>query len=274
MTSNDLVFLLGRTGLAVLCFYAAWAAWQLSLGYRLYPPRRWRSISGGALIALIGLWHINTGVEEGVRRAGQPIRMLDWVWLAIDLLVPIFFLIIVRATRERDGLEAALATQAEHDPLTSLPNRAGFSRRALAALSDAARCGEFGVAVMLDIDYFKRINDGWGHPAGDVVLRRVATVARAGLRAQDVLGRYGGEEFALVLPGITPEHAVPLVERLREVITAGVAHPGAPGHRLTFSGGIAAIAGSDIVALEAALDAADAALYAAKQAGRDRVLVA
>lgn len=274
MTANDLAFLLGRTGLAVLCFYAAWAAWQLSLGYRLYPPRRWRSISGGALIALIGLWHINTGVEEGVRRAGQPIRTLDWVWLAIDLLVPIFFLTIVRATRERDGLEATLAAQAEHDPLTSLPNRTGFSRRALAALSDAARRGEPSVAVMLDIDHFKRVNDGWGHPAGDVVLRGVSAIVRGRLRLQDVLGRHGGEEFALVLPGLTPEEALPLVERLRDGVTLEMEHPGAPEQRLTLSGGIAAIGGQTPRDLELAFKAADEALYAAKQAGRNRVLVA
>jgi diguanylate cyclase (GGDEF)-like protein len=126
---------------------------------------------------------------------------------------------------------------------------------------------------MMDIDRFKRINDGWGHDAGDVVLRGAATALRGALRPGDVLARVGGEEFALVLPGVTPEEALPLVERLRAAVTSAVPRPGAPASRLTLSAGITAVAGTGLAAIEEGLRAADAALYAAKQAGRDRTVL-
>jgi diguanylate cyclase (GGDEF)-like protein len=126
---------------------------------------------------------------------------------------------------------------------------------------------------MLDIDHFKAINDGWGHGAGDAVLRDVATAMRGALRPGDVLARVGGEEFALLLLGVDAEGARPLLERLRAA-AAMVPHPGAPERRVTLSGGLAPVEGLGLAALESGLRAADAALYAAKAAGRNRVVVA
>lgn len=273
MTWSDMAFLAARLLTAAFCAYAALVAVRRAEQNRDRPDRRQNSLMGAALLTLLALLAVANAIEEGVFRAGFPIPTLDWSRLVVDTLSPAFFLMMLRVMGERDALERALATAAEHDPLTGLLNRAGFEQRATAALSGAKRHNEPSVAVMLDIDFFKRVNDGWGHPAGDAVLRGVATVARTGLRVQDVLGRYGGEEFALVLPGVTPDQALPLVERLRQAIAAEVAHPGAPQYRLTLSGGIAAISGSDVIALEDALDAADTALYAAKQAGRDRAMI-
>lgn len=276
MNWEDEAFLAIRFGLAGLCLHAALVGWRMRMGYRSHPDRRRqrRALAGTVLMALISLMHIATGLDEGIRKAGLPVPETQWIWLAADFLVPLFFLQLARAFRERDQLELELAAAAEHDPLTRLPNRAGFQRRALAVLAGAGRAGQPCVAVVLDVDHFKAVNDGWGHAAGDAVLRGVARAAEAGLRQGDALGRVGGEEFALVLPGLTPEAALPLVDRLREAITTAVPHPGAPARRLTLSAGIAAIAGADGAALEQAFKAADGALYAAKGAGRNRALTA
>lgn len=109
-----------------------------------------------------------------------------------------------------------------------------------------------------------------GHAAGDAVLRALAQAARSEVRLGDALGRIGGEEFALVLPGLTPITALPLVDRLRAAITEAVLHPGAPERMLTLSAGIAAVESQDPAALERGFNAADDALYMAKRAGRDR----
>lgn len=273
MDWGDVTFLIGRVATSALYLYAAYASASLAATYAPHSRRRRRGQLGVALMIAIGLLVIATGLEEGVHRAGEAIRPLDWVWLFLDALTPSFYLLMLRSMRERDALERELAQAAEHDPLTHLPNRKGFESRALVALTEAARRGEPCVAAMLDIDHFKSINDGWGHAAGDDVLRGLASTARVNLRRQDCIGRMGGEEFALVLPGLTPQQALPLVDRLREAISALVPHPGAPERRLTVSGGLAAIRGSDAAALEAALNAADAALYEAKTSGRNRAVI-
>ena len=274
MNFEDEAFLIIRFGLGGLCFYAALIGWRMGMGYLRHPDRRRRGLLGGLLMVLIGLLHLGTGLDESIRKAGLPVPEMQWVWLAVDFLVPLFFLRMAHAFAARDRLEAELAAAAEHDPLTGLPNRAGFQRRALVALAAAARAGQPSVAVMLDVDHFKAVNDGWGHAAGDVVLRGVAHAAQRGLRPSDALGRVGGEEFAMVLPGLTPETALPLVERLRGAVTAQVAHPGAPSHALTLSAGIAAIETPEPWAMEQGFNAADAALYAAKQGGRNRTSLA
>lgn len=274
MNWEDQAFLITRFALAGYCFHAALVGWRMGMGYARGSGRQRNGLIGAVVMALLGLLHLGTGFDESIRKAGLPVPMMQWVWLSADFLVPLFFLRLADAFAARDRLEAELAAAAEHDPLTGLPNRAGFQRRALVALATATRAGQPSVAVMLDVDHFKAVNDGWGHAAGDAVLRGVARAAEAGLRRGDALGRVGGEEFALVLPGLTPEAALPLVDRLREAITTAVPHPGAPARRLTLSAGIAAIAGEDGAALERAFKAADGALYAAKGAGRDRALIA
>lgn len=274
MNADDLAFLICRVGLSGLCFYAASVGWRMGLGYNLHANRRWRALFGATMMVLIGLLHLGTGIQEGVRKAGTAVDMLNWVWLAVDFLVPLFFLRLAQGFAIRDRLEADLAAAAEHDPLTGLANRMGFARRALTALATAARAGQPSVAVMLDVDHFKAVNDGWGHGAGDDVLRAVARAAEGGIRPGDALGRVGGEEFAVVLPGLTPEQALPLVDRLRAAITSQVPHPGAPERSLTLSAGIAAIESHDEGALERGFNLADAALYAAKQAGRNRAMLA
>ncbi len=274
MNLEDEAFLVIRFGLGALCFYAALIGWRMGMGYVRHPDRRRRGFIGAVIMVLIALLHLGTGLDESIRKAGQPVPEMQWVWLAVDFLVPLFFLRMAHAFAARDRLEAELAAAAEHDPLTGLANRAGFERLALAALAAATRAGKPSVAVLLDVDHFKAVNDGWGHPAGDAVLRGLARAAKGGLRPGDALGRVGGEEFALVLPGLTAQEAQPLVDRLRAAIAAEVPHPGAPARTLTVSAGIAEASANDPTALESAFRAADQALYTAKQAGRNRSHVA
>ncbi|MBR0652664.1 GGDEF domain-containing protein [Roseomonas terrae] len=200
--------------------------------------------------------------------------VLEWIWTALDVLVPAFLLLQMETWRRYDRLQAELAMLSETDPLTGLPNRRGFLARAEPAVAAARRDGRACAVAMLDLDRFKAINDGFGHPAGDAVLRGAALTIAQAVRASDVTARLGGEEFALLLPGDDPAGAARLVERLRAAVAAGVAHPAGAGQRVTFSAGIAALGpGGGEAALEAALSAADQALYAAKAAGRDRVMI-
>jgi diguanylate cyclase (GGDEF)-like protein len=128
--------------------------------------------------------------------------------------------------------------------------------------------------VMLDVDDFKKVNDEHGHPAGDQALRQFARVVTRTLRSVDVFCRFGGDEFALILPGVDRQSAALAIERLRWTI-GGMLFPvhGRTGEvtlRLTFSAGIADYPTCGVYG-EALVEAADVALYAAKAAGKDRV---
>ncbi len=157
---------------------------------------------------------------------------------------------------------------AQTDELTGLPNR----RSIVKMLDDEIARGHRGTpcsVAMIDIDWFKRINDGYGHPAGDEVLRTVAITVFANIRANDRFGRYGGEEFLLVLPGTTRDEAELIVERLRAMIAELDWNAFAINMAVTISAGIAALAPDD--SSDAILARADRALYAAKAGGRNRI---
>ena len=273
MTAADLAFLVLRGATALLCALAARGALRRARLPGQPRQRRWRSLLAAGVMLALGVFALDDGVLVALGQPGEPIGWRHWVWVLLDISIPAQVLAALATLRQRDVLEVELAAAARRDPLTGLPNRAGFTEAATAALAATARDGRPVVGAMLDIDHFKAINDGWGHGAGDAVLREVATAMRDVLRPGDVLARVGGEEFALVLPGVDTEGARPLLERLRAAATL-VPHPGAPEWRITLSGGLAPVEGLGLVALESALHAADGALYAAKAAGRNRVLVA
>ncbi|MFM2041959.1 MAG: hypothetical protein RLY86_535 [Pseudomonadota bacterium] len=179
---------------------------------------------------------------------------------------------VLRDVTERRAFEAQLRTLASTDPLTDLPNRRHFLDQAERELMRMRRNGEPVAILMLDIDHFKRINDSYGHAAGDAVLRSVAAACRTALRATDLIGRIGGEEFGIVLPATGPRAAVEAAERLRGAMEQ-VPLPQAAGNRhLTVSIGVTACTGTD-TGVEQALIRADSALYRAKAGGRDRVEV-
>ncbi|MGC8724072.1 MAG: response regulator [Acidobacteriota bacterium] len=167
-----------------------------------------------------------------------------------------------------------LSRLVDHDGLTGLLTHSAFFDRAAAVYSRRARPRGRGVVLaMLDLDHFKEINDRWGHLAGDRVLVALAGLLRQRLRQSDVIGRYGGEEFALILEDLTGEEALRLVRRLLgEFSATAVSIPGGGSVRASFSAGLALLAPS-LAGVDAWIEAADEALYAAKVQGRQRVVL-
>lgn len=155
------------------------------------------------------------------------------------------------------------------DPLTGLPNRAAWSERLQHEIGQWQRHGNTLLLAMLDLDHFKRINDNYGHLAGDKVLKIIATVLRKRLRGTDFIARFGGEEFVLLLPNTPQAAGINLLQSLRAAIEACPFHFKGEPVTITASIGVSAFrAGehSDVV-----LKRADQALYRAKDAGRNRV---
>jgi diguanylate cyclase (GGDEF)-like protein len=192
---------------------------------------------------------------------------------------------LVKPFEERElcaTIEMALARHAEGrrlraqtviDPLTGLHNRRFLDEALPRELARAQREGSELAVAMLDIDYFKQLNDTHGHDAGDQVLRAVAEAIRDALRESDLVCRFGGEEFTVLLPATKPEHAPGKVQAVCDGIRAmRIAYHGAE-LRVTLSAGVA-MAPRDGISAEAVVRAADAALYRAKREGRDRVCVA
>ncbi|WP_272474353.1 sensor domain-containing diguanylate cyclase [Baekduia alba] len=162
---------------------------------------------------------------------------------------------------QRADLLGRLDELTRTDELTGLPNRRAWDELLTHELALTERHGGAVSVAMLDLDFFKRYNDEHGHLAGDRLLRAAAAAWQSMLRTTDILARWGGEEFALMLPGCDGAGAAALIERLRGTLPDGV----------TFSAGVATSDGR--TAPRALVDAADQALYLAKAGGRDRVVV-
>jgi diguanylate cyclase (GGDEF)-like protein len=127
--------------------------------------------------------------------------------------------------------------------------------------------------AIIDMDHFKFINDRCGHATGDYVLREFARLGRESVRGADVLGRWGGEEFLLIMPGATAEVAIATLERLRTLVFAITLPPSGAGLRVSLSAGLAS-RDNQVRSLDELIARADAALYVAKNEGRDLVRVA
>ena len=165
----------------------------------------------------------------------------------------------------------ALREQAMHDPLTQLLNRRATLDFLLTELNRATRDLKPLTVMMVDIDHFKSINDRFGHPAGDGVLCEVSHRLRASLRAYDIVGRFGGEEFLVVAPGCDVSPGLMRAERLREVVCSEPVIFKDLSINVTVSVGVASLPEPKPQDLEAMLAAADKALYRAKEGGRNRV---
>jgi two-component system cell cycle response regulator len=167
--------------------------------------------------------------------------------------------------------EKQLRRRAETDLLTGLPNRDAVLADLRRALRTLRRDAVPFCAVMVDLDHFKQVNDSFGHPRGDLVLQEVAKRMKASIRSFDSIGRYGGEEFLVLLNRIEPSQGVAIAERMREHVGATPIELDGETIPMTISAGIAR-AHSDEPETEL-IRRADEALYGAKQAGRNRVVV-
>ncbi|MBP6338583.1 MAG: GGDEF domain-containing protein [Vitreoscilla sp.] len=159
-----------------------------------------------------------------------------------------------------------LTHEANADALTGLPNRRALEQALASLLADPS--AHFSCAIA-DLDHFKRINDSWSHLVGDEVLRRIGALLHAGLRPGDVVARFGGEEFVILLPGTSLVEATAVTERVRQAIEAAPWSDLQPGLTVTISIGIAQAEQAD--GFDTLLARADTQLYAAKSLGRNRV---
>ena len=166
-----------------------------------------------------------------------------------------------------------LVTLASQDGLTGLPNRRRIAEFATTALETARVTGQPLTIALIDMDHFKIINDCCGHATGDYVLKEFARAGGEALRAGDLLGRWGGEEFLLVSPGSTLSVGMANLERLRTLMCRIHLPASGVGLRVSLSAGIAAF-DADVSSLDELIARADKALYAAKSDGRDRVSIA
>ncbi|MEV4461116.1 GGDEF domain-containing protein [Microbispora sp. NPDC049633] len=171
---------------------------------------------------------------------------------------------------QRSLLHAQLQAAARTDPKTGLLNAAAWQREADTEIVRAQRTGDTLALVLVDIDHFKKVNDTYGHLVGDQVLAQVAATLRTQLREYDVVGRFGGEEFVVLLPGADVHEARRVAERLRARVGRMVVPSEQATVTVTVSAGVAImnVHGEDLIEL---LAAADLALYRAKELGRDRV---
>jgi diguanylate cyclase (GGDEF)-like protein len=243
----------------------------------------WVRVRDAALVWTLGaaaLGALFFGVGERLTLpSGTPLERV-LVWSYFSLILGRCLMLSVQANELRRRLQenrrkladslAQVQQLASHDELTRTLNRRALMARLEEQRSRAERFHEAFCVALLDLDHFKSVNDTHGHAAGDAVLRAFAALAQAGLRDSDVFGRYGGEEFMLIL-GATPLSAVqPPLERIRAELAGREWSAVATGLRVTVSIGVTAYRRGET--LEQVLSRADDALYEAKRLGRDRIV--
>ena len=173
----------------------------------------------------------------------------------------------------RHELETKLQHLSETDALTGAFNRRKLIDDISQKLREFQRYRTDTALIIFDIDYFKQVNDQFGHLTGDKVLQEITTLCADALRGPDILARFGGEEFAILLPNTDLEHATPIAERLRSTVEQHLfCSPGKTDIRITISAGLTAILPDD-TSVEDIIRRADEALYAAKRRGRNCVQI-
>jgi diguanylate cyclase (GGDEF)-like protein len=207
--------------------------------------------------------------QERTRRQAQQLRWNRIAAASGVVVIGLLVYFLISNYRYRHQL-VRLASQ---DGLTGLPNRRRTVELAKAALASAEEAGRPLAIAIIDMDHFKIINDRCGHATGDYVLKGFANAGRNALRPNDVLGRWGGEEFLLIMPDATLEVALATLERLR-TLTFGIHLPSSgAGLRVSLSAGVT-VHDRVVRSLDELIARADSALYVAKNEGRDRVRVA
>ncbi len=236
-------------------------------GAALYAwPVLWESYFFGRrgavmIVAWVGVVHALTliSLPPGVGYVDR--------WLDVVVSMAVVGIVVDLLSGRNERLVERLAGEARVDGLTGLLNRRGFLEAANAQLSRSRRSGTTLGFVSFDIDHFKAVNDEFGHDVGDKVLMRLGQIFREQTREGDLVGRMGGEEFAVLLVDSDAEQSLEYAERVRAAYR--VTAPGLP--RSTLSAGVTAAAAP--VELQPHMQLADAALYTAKRAGRNRTAV-
>jgi diguanylate cyclase (GGDEF)-like protein len=217
----------------------------------------------------------------GARGALVLVSPAGWGWLGNDLLrqlhgFALYLLALLGGfgwlLLGRERLQDELARLEIVDALTGVPNRHGFFQALAPWMALARRPGQPTSLIVFDLDQFRRINDSYGHPAGDVVLAALVEACKRQLRDSDLLGRLVGVEFAIILPRTSPEDAAMVAERMRAAIEEQRVKTERAMISLTASFGVTAIRADDSTVT--LLARADEALRAAKEAGRNRVALA
>lgn len=236
--------------------------------------RAWRLMLGGVLLmmvvmmlrAIAALFGHAAFAQVNNAVVLQPVQLLAFVVImAATLIGTVSFILMVKERSDREIMLLAMT-----DSLTQVPNRRALMEHAEQAL--ARRSGTPLALLMIDVDYFKRINDTHGHPAGDAVLCNVAQRLLGRLRGHDLLGRYGGEEFCVVAPETDGPGAWVFAESLRETIAATPFRAANSALSITVSIGISLCQPDQMRELKDVLAEADSALYSAKQSGRNKVV--
>jgi diguanylate cyclase (GGDEF)-like protein len=231
------------------------------------PPLQKIIGANDLLFALaIGAWAWTIWRDASVNMVqATPLQALVFLSGYLIMIVNGFGFLLL--CKQRDDAEMQLL--ATTDFLTGLANRRAFFEQAESARLLAARLRKPIALVMIDIDHFKQLNDRFGHATGDEALVLFADTGRAVLRDHDIMGRLGGEEFALALPGTDLDGALQAAERLRKAVNQAALITSGSDYMMTVSLGVVLIEPGE--ALTAALARADHALYAAKSGGRNRV---
>jgi diguanylate cyclase (GGDEF)-like protein len=220
---------------------------------------------------ILGAVSISIPIQELLKetRRTRLIIFLSAVIL-IGFLISITYFMTLQLAKDLKNAQDRLQTMASTDELTGLNNRRQAMVRLEEEFQRSLRLDESLCLISIDIDHFKTINDTFGHPFGDQVLKSVAERLHAGVRPYDTVGRVGGEEFLIIAPASSSQEAVSLAERILAAISKELIGEGAPQVTVTASAGVAVIDPSD-TGIDPLLKRADQALYQAKAAGRNRV---
>jgi diguanylate cyclase (GGDEF)-like protein len=254
-------------GAAIVAIYAALTAAELWSERRKSLQRRWPAIAVPVLHGFVLLLPILLG--DLLIPAGQKFDSSIWVMVfSIELVLYAVGTVFVIFMLVSERTVTVHKTAASMDPLTGMLNRRGFSEACARVIEREAGAGRPVTVLIFDIDHFKSINDRFGHPAGDELLKLFSTLVLGTLRISDLSGRIGGEEFAALLP-CPLEEGVLAAERVREAFEAsGIVCEEGPVDTTVSIGVAGGPAGTE---LEVLLAAADTALYQAKRGGRNRV---
>ena len=254
-------------GAAIVAIYAALTASELWTERRRAMQKRWPTIVVPVMHGCVLMLPILLG--DLLRPHDETFSTSVWVTaFSIELVLYAIGTVFVIFMLVSDRAVTVHKTAASVDPLTGMFNRRGFAEACSRVIEREAKAGRPVTVMICDIDYFKSINDRFGHPAGDEILKLFATVVTTNVRISDLSGRVGGEEFAALLP-CSLEEGVLVAERVREAFEAsGIACEEGPVDTTVSIGVAGGPAGTE---LEVLLAAADTALYQAKRGGRNRV---